>query len=76
MLFWGLRMEFKDKIMLYCFMKVKCRQGFTTEIWYYLLKALGLADSMCISGLMVSESEFRYDNSGSFSGRRGYKFTF
>ena len=33
--------EFKDKIMLYCFREVKYKQGFTTEIWYYLYDALG-----------------------------------
>ena len=33
--------EFKDKIMLYCFREVKYKQGFTTEIWYYLYNALG-----------------------------------
>ena len=36
MLFWGMGIEFKDKIMLYCFLEVKCKQGFTTGIWYYL----------------------------------------
>ena len=36
MLFWGMGIEFKDKIMLYCFGEVKCKQGFTTGIWYYL----------------------------------------
>ena len=52
----------KDKIMLYCFGEVICKQGFATGIWYYLYNALalGLIVSMCISGLMVSESEFRY----------------
>ena len=34
--FWGMGIEFKDKIMLYCFGEVKCKQGFTTGIWYYL----------------------------------------
>ena len=29
-------MEFKDKIMLNCFREVKCKQGFTTGIWYQL----------------------------------------
>ena len=33
--------EFKDKIMLYCFREVKYKQGFTIEIWYYLYNALG-----------------------------------
>ena len=32
MLFYGVGMEFKDKIMLYCFRKVKCKQGFTARI--------------------------------------------
>ena len=36
MLFWGMGVEFKDKIMLYCFGKMKFKQGFTTGIWYYL----------------------------------------
>ena len=27
-------MEFKDKMMLHCFRKVKGKQGFTTGIWY------------------------------------------
>ena len=31
---------------------------------------------MCISGLKVSESGFRYDDRGSFPRRRGYNFTF
>ena len=48
-------MEFKDKIMLYCFGEVKCKQGFTKGIWYDLYKALGVTISMSISGLMVSE---------------------
>ena len=47
-------MEFKEKIMLYCFGEVKCKQNFTTEIWYYLYNALGSIVSMCISGLMLA----------------------
>ena len=31
---------------------------------------------MCISRLIVSESVFRYGNSGSFPERGGYEFTF
>ena len=31
-LFWGMGMEFKDKMMLHCFREVKGKQGFTTEI--------------------------------------------
>ena len=34
MLFLKMGMEFKDKIMLYCFWEVKYKQGFTTGIWY------------------------------------------
>ena len=52
-------MEFKDKIMLYCFGKVKCKQGFTTGIWYYLYNTLGLLVCLFIIGLMVSESEIK-----------------
>ena len=48
-------MEFKDKIMLYCFREMKFKQGFTTGIKYYLYNGLGLAVNMCISGLMVTE---------------------
>ena len=69
-------MKFKEKIMLYCFAEVKCKQGFTTWISYYLYNALGLTVSICISDLMVSETEFRYGNPGLFPWRRGYKFTF
>ena len=69
-------MEFKDMIMLYCFGEVKCKQGFTTGIRYYLYNALGLTVSMCISGLMVSELKFRYGDPESFPERRGYEFTF
>ena len=47
-------MEFKDKIMLYCFGEVKCKQNFTTEIRYYLYNALGSIFSMCISYLMLA----------------------
>ena len=32
MLFQGMGMKFKNKIMLHCFREVKCNQGFTTEI--------------------------------------------
>ena len=32
MIFWGMGMEFKDKMMLYCFREVKGKQGFTTGI--------------------------------------------
>ena len=32
MLFNGMGVEFKDKIMLCCFSEVKCKHGFTTEI--------------------------------------------
>ena len=64
MLFWGMGKEFKDKIMLHSFDEVKCKQGFTTGIWRYLYNALGLTLSMCISGLMVSESEIKYGDPG------------
>ena len=30
MLFYRMGIEFKDKILLYCFGEVKCKQGFTT----------------------------------------------
>ena len=30
MLFQGMGMEFKDKIMVYCFSEVKCKQSVTT----------------------------------------------
>ena len=69
-------MEFKDKIMLYSFDEVKCKQGFTTGIWHYLYNALGLTLSMCISGLMVSESEIKYGDPGSLSVLRNSEFTF
>ena len=68
MLFYWIGVEFKDKSMVYCFMEVKCKQGFTTGIWYYLYNALGLTVSMCIRGLMVSKSEFRYGDPWSFPG--------
>ena len=68
MLFYGIGMEFKDKILLYCFREVKCKKGFTTGTWYYLYICLGVTINKCIRGLMVSESEFMYDDLGSFPG--------
>ena len=32
MLFQGMGMEFKDKIVLQCFKEVKCQQGFITGV--------------------------------------------
>ena len=32
MLFWGMDMKFKDKMMLHCFREVKGKQRFTTGI--------------------------------------------
>ena len=32
MLFLGMSVEFKDKILLNCYRQVKCKQGFTTGI--------------------------------------------
>ena len=32
MLFWGMGLEFKDKMMLHCFREVKGKQGFSTGI--------------------------------------------
>ena len=69
-------MQFKDKIMLHCFGEVKYKQGFTTGIWYYLYDALGLTINMCFSGLMVSESELRYSDSGLFPGGKGTNLLF
>ena len=40
MLFYRMDMEFKDKILLYCFREAKFKQGFTTGILYYLYNAL------------------------------------
>ena len=68
-------MELKGKITLYCFEEVKCKQGFITGICY-LYNALGLSICLCISGLMVSESELSYSDPGAFPERRGYEFTF
>ena len=34
LLFYGVGMEFKGKIMLHCFREVKCQQGFTPGISY------------------------------------------
>ena len=69
-------MEFKGKIMLYCFGEIKCKQSFTKGIWYNLYKALGVTISMWISGLMVSELDFRDGYLGSFPGKQNYKCTF
>ena len=66
-------MEFKDKILLYCFREVKCKQGFTTGISYYLYSSLDVTINMCIIGLMVSESEFYL---GSFPGLGEYDLLF
>ena len=64
-------MEFNDKIMLYYFKEVKCKQGFTTDTWYYLYNALCLTFIMPISGLMASQSEIRCSAAGSFYGGDG-----
>ena len=69
---WNLR----TKLCCIAFGEVKCKQGFTAGIWYYLYNALCLTVSMCISGLLLSESQCRYRNLGSIPGRRGYEFTF
>ena len=76
MLFNGMGVEFKDKIMLCCFSEVKCKHGFTTEIWYYLYNPLSLTLSMCISDQMVNESENRCDHPGRFPGRGSHEFIF
>ena len=55
MLLHRMGMEFKNKIMLNCFREKKCKQGFTTGIWYY--NVLRLTVRMYISGLMDSKSE-------------------
>ena len=34
MLFYGMGVELKDKIMLSCFREVKCTQGFATRMLY------------------------------------------
>ena len=41
MLFYGMGMEFKDKIILYCIKEVKYQQGFTTGIWYWVYNIYG-----------------------------------
>ena len=69
-------LEFKDKIMSYSFREMKCKQVFTTGILYYLYTALGSAVSMCISGQLVSESEFRCSDPTSFPGREECEPTF
>ena len=71
-------MNFKDKILLYRFRKVKCKQGFTTETWYYLYISLDVTINfdMCSRGLMISESEFMYDDLGSFPGWGEYDLIF
>ena len=43
-----------DKIMLYCFREVKCKQGFTKGTWYYLYNCLGITNNRYISGLKAS----------------------
>ena len=69
-------MEFKDKILLYCFREVKFKQGFTTGTSYYLYISLDVTINMCIIGLMVSESELMYDYLGSFPGLGEYDLLF
>ena len=71
MLFQEMGMEFKDKIILYCFKKVNCQQGSTTGIWYNVLK---WSHKMYISGLMVNKSEIKCGSPESFFGNGGYKF--
>ena len=69
-------LKFKNKITLHCFREVKCKQGFTTGTFYYLYNSLGVNIYMCISGVMVSESEFKYGHLESFPGKVGYKLSF
>ena len=57
--------------MLCCFREVKCKQDFTMGILYYLYNALGLPLGMCISSLMISESEIWCGDARSFPGRGG-----
>ena len=61
-------MEFKGKILVYCFREVKCKKSFTAGTWYYLYISLVVTINMCIRGLIVSESEFMYDDLGSLRG--------
>ena len=61
-------MEFQDKILLYCFREVKCKKSFTAGTSYYLYISLVVTINMCIRGLIVSKSEFMYDDLGSFPG--------
>ena len=53
-------MEPKDKIMLQYFKGVKCKQGFTTRIWYIPNNVLGEIRWGYINGLMSSMPKFQF----------------
>ena len=60
--------------MLHCFWEMKCQQGFTTEIWYYVCYGLGWSHRTSISGVVVSKWEFQSNAQESLHGRGEYEF--
>ena len=59
--------------LLYFFRDVKCKQGFTTGIWYHVY-VLGSTIWSAYQWLMDSKSEIRCSSPGSFPMRGGYEF--
>ena len=64
MLFYGMDIEFKGKIMLYRFREVKCLQGITTGVWYWVYNVSGQSIWLYISGLMDSKPELKPSGPG------------
>ena len=60
-LFQGMGMEFKVKIMLHYFREVKWHQRFTTEIRFQEYNVLAYKVWTYYSGLTVSKSMFQFD---------------
>ena len=69
-------MEFKDKIMLHCFKERDVSRVSLQRLYITYIISISLTFSMCISGLMVSESKFGCSDLGLFPWRVGYELTF
>ena len=69
-------LEFKVKILLYCFWKMKSQQGFDIEIRYLLCNVSGKFQCTCNGGVVVSKSELQSSSQGSFSESGEYEIAF
>ena len=76
MLFWGIRVELKSKIMLSYSREVEWQQGINTWIKFSVYKVLAHTQNSCVNSAVINTQLSYYSCPWSFLGRSKYEMLF